>query len=88
MKKRQIELLGNYIMANCPLEIGVPCPEVGEGAGDVAIRMMGRMANGIEDVLHELEIPRHGHLPSLPLEDITETLRGALGLWGKGVEVS
>ena len=72
MSKDQIGMLADYIMANCPFEIG------DEGAGDVAIRVMGRMASGIERALTELEREPTPHT----ITNAEEILKEAFGQWG------
>lgn len=82
--KESIEQLANFITAQCPREIGLhergllPC---GEGASAVAIRLLGRMADGIGKALLELGVP-DGSYPA-PVANSVKILRDALGLWGK-----
>ena len=84
MTDDQIDLLANYIMAHCPFEIGGGDPRHGEGAVEVAIRLMGRMADGIERALHELGVPGEGY--PAPVANAVEILQTAFGLWGQGLE--
>lgn len=73
--------LADYILAHCPLEIGRPASAHGESAVDVAIRLLGRMAGGIDNALHELGMPDESY--PAPVANSVEALRNALGLWGK-----
>jgi len=74
MNKDQIELLADYIVANCPREI------IDGGAGDVAIRVIGRMAKGIEDALSSLLGAEHVGGGSVAVA--VALLQDALGQWG------
>lgn len=71
-------------MARCPFEIGEGDPKHGEGAGDVAIRLIGRMADGIERALAELGMPGEDY--PAPVANAVKILHKALGLWGQGLE--
>lgn len=76
--REQLQLLANFIQANCPFEIG------DEGAGSVAIRVMGRMAEGIKTALSELGVPQPGY--PAPVANAVEILTKSYGEWGKGLE--
>ena len=75
--REQIEVLANFIMSHCPFEIENEAPIA------VAIRVMGRMARGIEHALFELNIPDGSQADRAAWTE--GVLRGALGQWGKGL---
>ena len=76
--KAQVQLLANYIQANCPFEI------FNAGAAEVAIKVMGRMADGVKWALFDLERLDAGNPP--PQEKAIALLQEAYGLWGQGLD--
>ncbi len=75
----QIEMLANYIMANCPFEI-----EPEDGACRAAARLLDRLSGGIKEALLELGVPGEGYLA--PVDNAVKVLTKALGHWGEGTE--
>jgi len=53
--RQQTEIVANWIMQNCPEEIG------NEGAGDVAIRLLEKYRNALLGILNELGVPGEGY---------------------------
>lgn len=84
MTETQTGLLGTYILKHCPLEANRNDLPKGESPVDVAVRVMGRMADGIDQALHELGVPGEGY--PAPVANAVELLKRAFGLWGQGLE--
>ena len=84
MAETQTGLLANYIMAHCPFEIGRGDPEHGEDAVEVAVRLMQRIADGIDRALLELGVPGENY--PAPAATAVEILKRVFGLWGQGLE--
>ena len=84
MAQQGTKQLGKYILKHCPLEANRNDLPKGESPVDVAIRVMGRMADGIDSALNELGWPAEGH--PTPLDRVVGFLGEAYGLWGQGLD--
>lgn len=75
---QQNELVANFIMSHCPGEI------IDGGAGDVAVRLLERLASNVQAALKELGVPDDSY--PAPVANAMEFLNTALGKWGQGLD--
>jgi len=68
--KKQIDLVANWIMANCSEEIG------DGGACDVAVRLLEKYHTALTKIMSELGIPGKGYL--MPVANAWEFAKDAL----------
>ena len=68
--KNQLDLVANWIQANCSEEIG------DEGAGDVAVRLLEKYRTSLAKIMSELGIPGEGYL--MPVANAWEFAKDAL----------
>jgi len=71
--KQQTKLVANFIVDHCPEEIGTG------GAGELAVRLMSRMAISMQQALEVLREPGYPTLARVAL--VIDHLRRGLGAW-------
>lgn len=67
----QVQLLADYILANIPGE-----PGRNQGAGEVAVRLLGDYRHALDAIAHELGVPQPGY--PTPIANAYKIATGAL----------